>query len=509
MAWLALCLSAPPSSAQVVGSPMLWGNPQGGYTVTYDGNGNTGGSVPTDSATYLTTQTVTVLGSGTLVKTSAAFLGWNTQADGNGSTFAAGAKLRMGAANVTLYARWSGSSTFPSTADSISGDANDNLLAGGFGADTLVGGAGDDTIYPDIETGEDYLTYLRNSDALVFWLDASDPNDNGTPPSGGSLLTTWHDRSALNYDIAAVNAATYVTSGIGGKPSLRFDGSNDYYELSYKSQLNATSQTTFVVAQTRGNDGQYRSPLTSRSIESGANGYNFYATPTNVWVTWTGGGGGGWNELFSAVPSSVAQLLEHSISSPNSEGFVAGASLGTDTAFALNTSRPLRVGAGATEATAVYPFNGDISHVMIFNTNLSSFKKQAIRHIMSARYGLSMASATDPGLAADTLTGGAGADRFVWNEQSFSDPANRDIVTDFNIAEGDTLDFNGISLSFTVRGTSGLLASGVPEVAWVNSGGNTIVKLDYDGDGTAELEVQLNGVTHTDLTSSSIHINGS
>ena len=37
------------------------------YTVTYDGNGHTGGSVPTDSTVYKENDTVTVLDKGDLV----------------------------------------------------------------------------------------------------------------------------------------------------------------------------------------------------------------------------------------------------------------------------------------------------------------------------------------------------------------------------------------------------------------------------------------------------------
>ncbi|WP_172674127.1 InlB B-repeat-containing protein [Syntrophomonas palmitatica] len=77
------------------------------YTVTYDGNGNTGGSVPTDSNQYYQNDTVTVIGNtGSLVKSGYSFAGWNTQADGSGTAYSAGNILTMGTANVTLYARW-------------------------------------------------------------------------------------------------------------------------------------------------------------------------------------------------------------------------------------------------------------------------------------------------------------------------------------------------------------------------------------------------------------------
>ena len=77
------------------------------YTVTYNGNGNTGGAVPTDDLTYNNGEAVTVkTNSGTLVKSGSTFSGWNTAADGSGITYPVGSVFTMGTANVTLYAIW-------------------------------------------------------------------------------------------------------------------------------------------------------------------------------------------------------------------------------------------------------------------------------------------------------------------------------------------------------------------------------------------------------------------
>ncbi|MBR4564982.1 MAG: InlB B-repeat-containing protein [Paludibacteraceae bacterium] len=78
------------------------------YSVIYDGNGKTSGSVPTDSnSPYEEGDEVTVLGNtGSLAKTGYTFTGWNTAADGSGTDYAAGATFSMGTANVTLYAQW-------------------------------------------------------------------------------------------------------------------------------------------------------------------------------------------------------------------------------------------------------------------------------------------------------------------------------------------------------------------------------------------------------------------
>ncbi|GGH10198.1 InlB B-repeat-containing protein [Paenibacillus segetis] len=77
------------------------------YRVNYDGNGATGGIVPIDSQTYETGDGVTVANNtGNLVRTGYTFKGWNTEADGNGTSYAANEAFNISAANVTLYAMW-------------------------------------------------------------------------------------------------------------------------------------------------------------------------------------------------------------------------------------------------------------------------------------------------------------------------------------------------------------------------------------------------------------------
>ncbi len=77
------------------------------YTLTYDGNGNTGGSAPVDaSGPYNYNSTVTVLdNTGSLIKTGYALSGWNTAANGSGTDYSAGSTFSI-SANTTLYAKW-------------------------------------------------------------------------------------------------------------------------------------------------------------------------------------------------------------------------------------------------------------------------------------------------------------------------------------------------------------------------------------------------------------------
>ena len=83
--------------------------PEPTYTVTYNGNTNTSGNVPVDgSSPYIAGSTVTVLGNtGTpvLAKTGNTFAGWNTAADGSGTSYSPTSTFPINA-NTTLYAQW-------------------------------------------------------------------------------------------------------------------------------------------------------------------------------------------------------------------------------------------------------------------------------------------------------------------------------------------------------------------------------------------------------------------
>jgi uncharacterized repeat protein (TIGR02543 family) len=107
------------------------------YTVTYNGNTSTSGTVPVDgNSPYVSGTIVTVLGdSGTLVKTGFIFNGWNTAANASGTSYAASATFSI-AANATLYAQWTALPTYTvtysgntSTGGAVPTDSN-NYLAG-------------------------------------------------------------------------------------------------------------------------------------------------------------------------------------------------------------------------------------------------------------------------------------------------------------------------------------------------------------------------------------------
>lgn len=78
------------------------------YSVTYNANGATRGSVPVDpNSPYLVGDRVTVLGNeGGLTRVGYTFVGWTMNPDGSGTVYQAGDTFIMPGNDVILYARW-------------------------------------------------------------------------------------------------------------------------------------------------------------------------------------------------------------------------------------------------------------------------------------------------------------------------------------------------------------------------------------------------------------------
>lgn len=76
------------------------------YTITYNGNGNTGGSIP-ESQSAVSGSSVTLrANTGMLSKSGYSFYGWSTNSSGTGTIYRAGQTITMPSYNLTLYAKW-------------------------------------------------------------------------------------------------------------------------------------------------------------------------------------------------------------------------------------------------------------------------------------------------------------------------------------------------------------------------------------------------------------------
>ena len=77
------------------------------YTITYSGNGNTLGEVPVDSNLYIKGDIAVVIDNiNGLIKPGYSFTGWNTKADGSGTSYSAEEELQIPDSDILLFAVW-------------------------------------------------------------------------------------------------------------------------------------------------------------------------------------------------------------------------------------------------------------------------------------------------------------------------------------------------------------------------------------------------------------------
>lgn len=171
----------------------VWTPTNSTYTITYDGNGNSGGTVPNPTTGAGSVNLAT--NSGLLVKSGNHFGNWNTKADGTGITYALGSSYNL-VANVTLYAMWA-PNTFTITYDG-------NGFTSG--------------VVPNPTVGSGSVTLATNSGALakngnsyVGWNTAAD--GSGTSYSVGDPYTLSADITLYAVWLPITYSVTYVGNG--------------------------------------------------------------------------------------------------------------------------------------------------------------------------------------------------------------------------------------------------------------------------------------------------------
>ena len=176
------------------------------YTISYNGNGNNGGTVPSNQTKTQGVSLTLATNSGTLTKTGFGFSGWNTAANGSGTAYAAGASY-IADSNQLLYAQWNA--------------------------------------VPVVNAGSDQTVYLTQSTAWSpsaispqLWLDGSTATINtGTVSisnlgSGGGTIS---------------GPAALAASGIGNLQAVQFNASNKYLTGDYTNT--GTTLTAFFVGK--------------------------------------------------------------------------------------------------------------------------------------------------------------------------------------------------------------------------------------------------------------------
>ena len=348
--------------------PVFTALPANNYSVTYLGNGNTGGTAPSD----VTFSGSTVLsGAGTLVKTGYSFSGWNTSAYGSGTTYAAGATYSA-AANLTLYAKWSQATTWnwtgaistawgtagnwsrsdqatatvPTAADNVSiqGTNNDPVVASGVGAscNNLIVNSG---AILTIQSGGSLITNgsITNNGTIEIkrdisqsaWHLTSIPVTTSIANSFlGDYLQSWSEASHVWTDITDPATTLQPLQGYGlwatpskAAASYTFTGTPNNGNLSRSLSFTeySTNSSAYEGANLLGNP--YPSAIDWSLLDNTYGAVNYWNGATNSYSSWNDG---------AAVNGGVQYI-------PPMQGFfIIAPANGT---FSINNSHRIHTGA--------------------------------------------------------------------------------------------------------------------------------------------------------------------
>ena len=189
------------------------------YTVAFNGNGSTSGSMSNLSMTYGTAKNLTA---NAFAKTGYTFNGWNTKADGSGTSYANKASVKnLTSANggtVTLYAIWQKNAVNSYT---LTYNAN-----GGSGAPSAQSGATSYTISTTKPTRSGYL-FLGWSESKTATMASYTSGDSITLTSDTTLYAVWFRMPNLTTTEVVIRKPSIVALSYGDSLILHADLSKD------------------------------------------------------------------------------------------------------------------------------------------------------------------------------------------------------------------------------------------------------------------------------------------
>ena len=373
-------------------------------------------------------------------------------------------------------------------ADVLNGNDGNDTLIGGYNGDTLNGGNGDDTLIPD----GDQFSHTTYS-AMQLWLDAGLVHGFDKTVANSTAISTWNDLSGMSRTMSAAGGAepTYVRTGMAGRPELDFDGTEGLFGMEFD---HSGGLSLFVVTGDASGAGS-RVALGNWNSTGNIRKWVLGKDTTNHWYSQTSPDGSATNAAMLDSAGLIDAIVYLSEDGSSAMRFDRNLNVVDQQTFGLFDGTQANVLTVGGPNPSSLDYIGDISEVIAYSRSLSKRERERVHEYLSFKYSLALSTWT---LAADTLTGGAGADTFKFTNASHSSTANPDRITDF-VSGTDKIDLTGFDETFHVLGLNAAFsASGRTEVIWeLDGSSNMELKIDWGGDGTEDFVIQLDSPNNT------------
>ncbi|WP_409276718.1 M10 family metallopeptidase C-terminal domain-containing protein [Pseudomonas defluvii] len=332
------------------------------------------------------------------------------------------------------------------------GNAGDNLLNGGAGADTLSGGLGNDIYVVDnigdivTEASGEGHDLVRSSISYTL----ADNVEDGLLLGSSALKLVGN----LLDNTLTGNAGANILDGAGGTDTLDGGAGNDTYYV---------DSTDDVIIERGTSLKEIDSVFSSVNWTLGANLENLTLTGSanlegtgnalNNRITGNAGdnlldGGAGIDTLIGGTGNDtyvVDNLRDTLIETSTLASEIDSVRASVNWTLGKNLENLTLTGSANLNGTG-----NELDNVLIGNSANNTLNGGAGNDQLNGGAGNDLLIG---GLGTDTLTGGSGADRFVFNLLNELGKGNaRDVITDFNSAEGDKIDLSKLDANVLAKG---------------------------------------------------------
>lgn len=243
-----------------------------------------------------------------------------------------------------------------------------------------------------------------------FWYDAND-----IAQANNTAVASWTNKGGNTNSLTqgtAANRPTFLTNQVNGFPMVRFDGTNDYFDLSNNTDLNSggpySSRTFITMIRTGAN-------VTTRQMifEEGGTGrgMNMYIFNGNLYIgaynlnTDASDTPWGFVSLSTAITTNTNYILTflykgNSCKTGTIVMYLNGNLVGTINNIGRLFAHTGAIGIGAKNTDTYYEngtssgtgdyFNGSLGEFIMYNYNINEPQRIIIENYLSAKYAIAL-----------------------------------------------------------------------------------------------------------------------